>query len=308
MVSVSFVYPGFLLLLLIVPLFIIIYFLSLAYTKKKAVIFSNFEAVERIFGIEMFSKNFLALYINIAILCLMIFSIAGTVVSFETKTSSFSYVIAIDNSGSMKTKDIYPTRLDSAVESAKRFVDLLPIGTEVGVIEFAGDAKVLKEIDTSKIKTNFAIDSIEFGEIQGTNIYNAVVVANKLFGTSTAKAIILISDGQLNVGDAPQVIRYATRNNIIINTLAVGTEEGGLTEFNTLSKLDEDTLKSLAFNTEGDFFKISEEEDFDSSFNSILSGTDKEVSIDISLYLIFAALFLFIAGWLLHNFRFRIVP
>ena len=64
MVSFNFVYPFFLWFLLVVPLFFLIYFSSFMYHKKKSVVFSNFKALERFYGIEFFSKNFISLYIN----------------------------------------------------------------------------------------------------------------------------------------------------------------------------------------------------------------------------------------------------
>ena len=61
--GLAFVYPGFLFLLLLIPLFIGIYFLSFYYNKKKALVFPNFEAVERVFGVEIFfTKKSLALH------------------------------------------------------------------------------------------------------------------------------------------------------------------------------------------------------------------------------------------------------
>jgi Mg-chelatase subunit ChlD len=130
---------------------------------------------------------------------------------------------------------------------------MLPFGTEVGVISFSGDALVLQTPDSSKIRVKMALDNVDYGVIQGTNVYNALLAANKLFGGEQLKSVVLISDGQLNVADAPQIIRYINRNNLVVNTIAVGTEEGGLTEFDTISKVDEDFLKSLAFNSDGRF-------------------------------------------------------
>jgi len=232
-VEFTFLYPKFLSLLLLVPFFVMIYFFGIAYNNKKAILFANFEAMERFYDMEFFSKNFFALYINILILIAFIFAISGTAVSFNVDTSAFSYVIAIDNSDSMAAVDVYPNRLEAAKIAAKDFVDLLPVGVEIGVIGFSGDSAVLQTMDSSKLKVKVAIDSISYGPVQGTNIYNALITSNKLFEGKQIKSIILISDGQLNVGDAPQINSYIERNNLIVNTIAVGTTEGGLTEFNT---------------------------------------------------------------------------
>ncbi|MBM3234292.1 VWA domain-containing protein [Candidatus Pacearchaeota archaeon] len=306
--NISFLYPGFLLFLLLIPLIILIYFLSSFYNKKKAILFPNFEAVERVSGTDIFSKNFISLYFNIAIIFLIVVGISGAVIHIQANTSSYSFVIAIDNSGSMKAADIEPNRLEAAKSAAKNFADLLPFGVEVGVIGFSGDASVYGNMDNSKIRVKGAIDSIDFGEVQGTNIFNAVVAANKLLEKRKMKTIVLISDGQLNVGDTGQIIRYANRNNIIINTILAGTTEGGLTEWNTISKSDEDIMKSLAFNTDGKFFKVQAKSELENSFDDILKKQEREIKIDISLYLFIAALILICIDWWLFNFRFRTLP
>ena len=306
--ELSFLYPKFLALLLLVPFFVFVYFFSIIYNKKKAVLFANFEAMERFHDIEFFSKNFAALYVNIIVLVLLVLALAGTAVVFNVDTSAFSYVIAIDTSSSMATEDVFPNRLGAAVQEAKDFIDLLPIGVEVGIVAFSGDAEVMQIMDTSKLKLRMALDSIDYGRIQGTNIYNALITANKIFDLRQMKSVILISDGQLNVGDAPQIIRYINRNNLIVNTVGIGTEEGGVTEFDTISKVDEDFLKSLSFNSGGKFFRVKDIGDLDETFNSLIRETNKEVTIDLSFYLLLAAISMFTILWILYNLRFKVVP
>lgn len=303
-----FLYPKFLIFLLLVPLFVFVYFFSLIYSKKKAVVFSNFEAMERFYDVEFFSKNFFALYLNLAVLILLILSLAGTGISFKADTSVFSYVIAVDSSSSMSSDDLYPNRLEAARAGAKKFVDLLPVGVEVGVLEFSGDATVLQDLSSNKFKTNIALNAISYGETQGTNIYNALIAADKLFGDRQLKAVILISDGQLNVGDVSRIIKYIERNKLTVNTVAVGTDEGGVTGFNTVSEVDEDILKSLAFNSGGEFFRVKDVSDFDLLFDTLMNTMEAEVTVDLSFYFLIAAILMLTLLWVLHNFRFRVVP
>ena len=306
--ELTFLYPKFLSLLLLVPFFVFVYFFSIIYNKKKAILFANFEAMERFYDVEFFSKNFIALYVNLLVVVLMIFSLAGTSVSFNADTSDFSYVIAIDTSSSMGTSDVFPSRLGVAKEEAKKFVDILPIGVQIGVIGFSGDADVLQVPDSSKIKAKMALDEIDFGVIHGTNIYNALISANKVFGMEQKKSVILISDGQINTGDAPQIIRYINRNNLMVNTIAVGTIDGGLTEFDTISKVDEDFLKSLAFNSGGYFFRATDSEELEESFNTLITDTNKKITIDLTFYLLLSAIVIFTILWILDNLRLTVVP
>lgn len=306
--EITFLYPRLLLFLFLVPFFIFVYFFAITYNKKKAVLFANFEAMERFYDMEFFSKNFIALYVNLGVLILLVLGLAGTAVTFKADTSEFSYVIAVDTSTSMGANDIVPSRFVVAKSEAKKFIDSLPIGVEIGVIGFSGDANVLQELDTSKIKSKLALDEMDFGVIQGTNIYNALISANKMFGLRQRKSVVLLSDGQINVGDAPQIIRYLNRNNIIVNTIAVGTLEGGVTNYNTVSKLDEDFLKSLAFNSGGEFFRVTDADELETSFNSLITEVNTDVTVDLSIYFLMAAIITFAVLWVLYNLRLKVVP
>ncbi len=303
-----FLYPKFLAFLLLVPFFVFVYFFSLIYNKKKAVLFSNFEAMERFYDVEFFSKNFFALYMNLLVLILLVLALAGTGLSFVADTSVFSYVIAVDSSSSMSSDDIYPNRLEAARSGAKKFVELLPVGVEIGVMEFSGDASVLQYLDSNKLKVKMALDSIEYGEVQGTNIYNALIGADKLFGDRKLKSVILISDGQLNVGDVSRVIEYIDRNKLTVNTVAVGSEEGGEIVPNMISKVDEDILKALAFNSGGEFFRVKDVGDFDLLFDSLMNTMESEVTVDLSFYFLVGAILMLTLLWVLHNMRFRVLP
>ncbi len=297
--------------MLLIPFFVFVYFFGLAYTKKKSFVFSNFQALERFYGIEFFSKNFFVLYLNILILTFFVLSLAGAVVSFSATTSSYSYVLLIDNSGSMSTTDISPSRLVAAKSAAKKFVDSLPLGVNVGVIGFGGEAVVYSELVNDKMKIKMGIDNIDYGTVEGTNIYNAIISADRLFdkmGNEKFRSVIVISDGQVNVGEAPQIISFAERNDIVINTIGVGSEEGGVSKYNIISKVDIDFLRSLAFNSEGNFFRIEDVGSMEESFDLLVDKIDDEIDVDVSLYFLMGAVFLFTINWILFNLRFRVFP
>jgi len=304
---VSFDYPQLLLFLLFVPVFILAYFFSTLYTKRRSVNFSNFEAISRISGVEFFSKNLFSFYLNVIILVLIVLSLAGTNIVFEAKTSSFSYVFVIDNSRSMMADDFSPNRLTAAKDFAKEVVDGLPI-VNIGVVSFSGDAKVIQEMDSSKFKTKLSIDLIDFDNVQGTDVYDALIASNNLFNPIGNKAIILISDGQVNIGDTEKILNYAKTRKIVINALGVGTTGGGKTDFDTISKIDEDFLKALSFNTGGKYFRVNDSSIFDEAAFSLSDNTNKEVSLNMSMYFLIAAILILFVNWILFNFRFETIP
>lgn len=308
MVGISFTYPYFLLLLFLVPLFILIYFSSIFYNKKKAILFSNFEALERISDVEIFSKGISTLYINLAVVIFLAFAIAGTSISFDATSSVSSYVIMIDNSVSMKTLDVGDTRLEIAKSLAREFVDTLPVGTEIGILQFSGDVNTIQRLDTSKIKTKLAIDSVDFGEMQGTNLYSAIITADGILGSRKSKSLLIIGDGQFNLGDNAKAEEYIVKNGILVNAILVGTEEGGVTELGAISSADDSFFKILTFDTEGTLFRTNSKGELDKDLESIMTNKMKTVYMDLSLYLLGISLALILMNWILYNFRFRAIP
>ena len=308
MVGVSFNYPYVLFLLFLIPVFIIIYFLSILYNKKRAILFSNFEALSRISDVEIFSKGISTFYINLAVVLLLVFAAAGTVISFEAKSSVSSYVIMIDNSVSMKTADVGDTRMETAKRIAENFIDSSPVGTEFAVLQFSGEINVLQRLDSSKLKTRLAVSSANLGEIQGTNLYSAIITADGLLGNRKQKSVLILSDGQFNLGDNDKAEEYIVKNNIIVNAVLVGTEEGGETELGSVSRVDESVLKKLAFDTEGTLFRTDSSGKLDMNMEKILTLAQKTVYLDLSIYFLVVSLALILINWILYNFRFKSIP
>lgn len=301
--EINFVYPQMLLLLFILPLFILIYFSSLYYYKKKAIKFPNFEAMQRIFGVEIFSRNFISLYINLFILALLIFSLAGAIVSYDGRAA---FVLGIDNSDSMKTQDVLPNRLDAAKLAAEDFVKSFS-GGAFAVVSFAGKTNVLQEPDASAARTYLTISQIDFGSGGGTNIEEIVYSTNFILEGYDKKYLVLISDGQVE-GDLNRTIQYAKDNGIIIYPIAVGTLTGGLTENGVVSKVDEVTLQNLAFSTGGQYSRSEDLSSIEQSLSEISLDSNTKISLNISFYLLLAAITLFSINWIFNNFRFRTFP
>ena len=311
MVSFVFAHPHFLWFLILAPIFVFIHFFSLNYNRSKSLPFANFQAIERFYGIEFFSKNFLALYFQIIILILVVLGLAGMSVSFDADTSSHSFVLAIDSSGSMTATDLSPSRFEVAKGESKNFVNSLPVGVNVGVIGFSGDALIYQDLVNDKSLIKRSIDDVEIGSVEGTNIYNAIITANKLFTDKSdgrKKSIILMSDGQINVGDAPLIIDYATENDIVIHTIAVGTTEGGVTDLNVVSKADIDFLKAISFETGGQFVTADDFESFEEAYPTILEQMNLKVTLDLTTYILMVSLVLQLLYWISYSLKFKSFP
>ncbi len=303
----SFSHPQYLFFLFVIPLVFFIHLFALGSKKKKALKFANFESIARIEGIDFFSKNIVILFLNVFIILFLVFAISGLTFHTTAQSSDFSFVLAIDSSQSMNADDFSPNRITAAKQAAVDFVDSAPIGVKIGVISFSGSSKIEKDMIDRKDELKSAINGITIETIGGTDLYEAVLTGANLLKPVDSKAIVLLSDGQVNVGDIDEAIDYANRYNVVVHTIGMGTKEGGQAEYG-LSTLDEDSLKSLAYNTNGKYFSAENKENLTNAFSSLFNLTEMNVSIELFDYLLIIALILIVLEFLLNNTRYIHLP
>lgn len=300
----TFTHPQYLFLLFAIPIFFIIHFYSIGNRKRKALNFANFNAIARIKGIDFFSKNIILLILNSLIALSLIFAVSGLTVQVMKEASSFSFVILIDTSESMGTNDFFPDRLTVAKQTAVDFVESSPFGSRFGIVSFSGDAYIEQDITHDKTEIINSINNIKIEGYGGTDLFEAIITSSKMLQDEELKAIVLLSDGQINVGTIEQIIDHSQKREVIIHSIAMGTLEGGNTTYQTISKLDEDFLKGVSYNTEGKYFLAEDKIALSESFQDILIKTQKKVSIKLTTYLVLLSIFLFFIEFLLMNTRY----
>jgi len=298
----------YLFLLVLVPVLIFIHFVILRRKRSHALSFANFDAIARVKGIDIISKNLSSLILTAIILVLLILALSGLTYHRNLFASSFAFTIAIDASRSMEADDFLPNRLEVAKQTAMAFVDSSPPGSKMAVISFAGNAFIEQDLTEQKPFIKQAIKNIQISSVGGTDINEAVITGTNLLRDSEAKSIIILSDGALNVGSIDDAIDYATKNNIIVHVIGIGTVEGGSTTYGGLSKLDEDVLKSMAFNTGGQYFEVENREQLEESFRTVLGLKLGKVGFDLTHYLLLITLVLFVVEYVLTNTRYRVFP
>lgn len=305
--EIVFTNPTYLILLFLVPLVVIVYFVSLKSKKKYALNFANFDAIARIKGIDLYSKNISGLVITILIIALLTFSISGLTISRNVNTSASAFVLAIDVSKSMEADDFTPNRLESAKSSAENFVDALPLGTKVGVVSFSGNSKIEIFPTDDSFLVKRSLEDIPISSIGGTDIYEAIITSVNLLEGQDGKALVILSDGQLNVGDFQGSLSYAIEKNVVVHTVAIGTPEGGNTSFG-VSRLDESSLRSVAFETGGSYFRVVDDEDLVRSLSEIVSLRVSKVPLDLSQESAIGAILLIFVYFILVNTKLRVFP
>ena len=187
-------------LVAIIPLIIFIHFFSLKHTKRRALQFANFEALERVTGTQVLSKNLTMLYIRLAMVILFVLALSGMKFEYYGSATDRAFVLAIDSSASMKATDINPNRLEAAKSAALTFIDTLPEGSKAGVVSFAGTALIERSITDNKEELKDAITNIQINEMGGTDLFSTIITSANLLMDFQLYMISIVSHKNRSIG------------------------------------------------------------------------------------------------------------
>lgn len=311
--EISFVNPDYLYLLGVLPILVVIHFISIKYVKRRALRLANFEAIKRVIGEQIVSKNFGLLFVRFVVLLFLIMGLAEMTLWYKGDAVTSNYVIAIDASGSMLADDFQPNRLSAAKEASIIFLSQLKTKTKVGVISFSGIAYVENRMTESFSDVKTSINEIEIKSVHGTALGEALKgSANMLLNEQKASSIILLTDGRENVAsetELEKVINYVKENHIVVNTIGIGTVAGGvLPETGMVSTLDEDTLKNIAEETGGKYFRVEDRQQMEEAFSNIIETGVDNIPIRLKGPLLTIVFLLLIVEWILANTKYRAIP
>ena len=268
--EIIFTTPEYLWLLLSLPVLIFIHFTTMQNTRRRAFKFANFEAIQRITGGEVLSKNLTLLLLRLIIISFFIFAISGMSFVYQGLGSKYDFVIAIDNSNSMIVDDLPPTRLDAAKITARNFIDKISPDNNIGIVSFSSTSRIHSPLTQDRIKLKQDIAGIEISGVGGTNIGEALVTsANLLLGSGNARSVVLITDGQSNVGiPISDAVDYVNLRQVTVYAIGIGTEQGS-DFFGANLVLDEQSLQNIAESTSGEYFKVEDINELGDAYNQI---------------------------------------
>ena len=206
-------------------------------------------------------------------------------VSKRTKTTrGIDIVMAIDVSASMLAKDLKPNRLEALKEVATDFINKRP-NDRIGIVVYAGESFTQTPITSDKRIVKNAIRKLRWGDLEGgTAIGMGLGSAVNRLKESKAKSkvIILLTDGVNNAGfvDPKTATELAKELAIKVYTIGLGTNgmalfpyaqdaSGGLLFRNAQVEIDESLLKFIAEQTEGAYFRATDNDKLASIYDNI---------------------------------------
>ncbi|MES2911581.1 MAG: VWA domain-containing protein [Pseudomonadota bacterium] len=262
----TFLWPEFLWLLLVLPLLVLLYVWLLRRKKKMALRYASLSIVREAMGKGQTFRRHIPPILFLLSLAAMLIASSRPFAVVTLPSQRETIILAMDVSGSMRATDVKPNRLVAAQDAAKAFLKELPRNVRVGIVAFAGTASVVQPSTLAREDLVAAIDKFQLQ--RGTAIGNGIVVslaeifpqagisldamqngrdrqrgvsldqagkdkdAKPAFvpvapGSYTSAAIILLTDGQRTTGvDSLEAAKVAADRGIRVYTVGVGTVDG----------------------------------------------------------------------------------
>lgn len=200
-------------------------------------------------------------------------------------------MLCIDISGSMNETDLYSgntpaTRMSVVKNVAQDFVSRRE-GDRIGLIMFGTKAYVQSPLTHDHETVQHFLSEARVGLAgRSTAIGDAIGLGVKRLRERPAEArvLVLLTDGENSEGavDPLDAARLAADNDIRVHTIGVGSESRGGLLGRALgmrnSELDEVTLKSIAEQTGGQYFRARDQRELEQIYRSIdkLEPTQKD--------------------------------
>lgn len=200
-------------------------------------------------------------------------------------------IFALDVSRSMLANDIEPNRLIRAKQFIKTCMNEMS-NNRIGLVVFAGKAyrQVPLTVDFNAAKLILDNAHPDMMPSQGTVLADAIELANESFSTKDMKykAIVLISDGEDHDENAVEAAKEAHKTGTIIYTVGIGSPNGALIKDpqtnapklddngdEVITKLNETTLKTIAQDTDGEYFLLNNVNSTADKLIAALDGMEK---------------------------------
>jgi Ca-activated chloride channel family protein len=171
----TFIWMDMLWLLLLVPLLIGAYIWLLRRRKKAALRYANLAIVKQAMGKGVGWRRHMPPALLLLALTVLIVAVARPAAVIELASSRATVILSMDVSGSMRARDVEPSRMVAAQEAAKEFIRKQPADVQVGIVAFASAAVLVQAPTIDREALYQAINSFDLR--RGTAVGSGVLVA-----------------------------------------------------------------------------------------------------------------------------------
>lgn len=292
-------------------LLLLAYLLAQRSRRKAAVRFSSVDLLASVAPRRPGWQRHLPTAAFLAALLLFVLAFAQPARLIRTPKQRATVVLTLDTSGSMIATDISPSRLAAAQQAARRFVQALPSGIQVGLVAFSTDANVLAAPTSDRATVLADINSLQAGGGTATaaairlsvEAISALPVAKG--GKKAPGTVVLMSDGAPTLGEnglSPEASvlneeAAAKAAGVKINTIAFGTEDATVTIDGEVIPVPADpaAMAQIASSTGGHTFSAKSADQLKSVYSEIGRAVGYDVTHrDITAWFIAIAMALLV--------------
>ena len=171
----TFIWMDMLWLLALVPLLIGAYIWMLRRRKKSALRYANLAIVKQAMGKGVGWRRHVPPALLLAAITVLIIAVARPAAVVELASSRATVILSMDVSGSMRARDVEPSRIVAAQEAAKAFIKNQPADVQIGIVAFASAAVLVQAPTIDREALYQAINSFDLR--RGTAVGSGVLVA-----------------------------------------------------------------------------------------------------------------------------------
>ncbi len=244
-------WPGFLVLLGLIPLLIVAYIWVLRRRRRFAVRYSSLALLRAALPHQSRLRRHLPFALFLVAVASLVIALGRPVSIVAVPTDQTTIILAIDVSRSMCSTDIQPNRILAAEAAAISFIQRQKSSTQIGIVAFSSFAELIRPPTTDGDSLRAAVESLTTGfrTAIGSGILKSIDaiaevdknVAPSVTDTSSGikptpvpkgayapDIIVLLTDGASNTGPLPlDAAKQAADRGIRVYTIGFGTARGG---------------------------------------------------------------------------------
>jgi Ca-activated chloride channel family protein len=305
----TFLWPGFIFLLGLVPVMIAAYVWSLR-RRRVGLRYSSLALVRAALPRYSRLKRHLPFAIFLLALGSLIFTLGRPMQMMSVPSGQTTIILALDVSGSMRQQDVLPSRLQAAKSAALSFIEGQKASARIAIVAFAGWAELIQPATTDRDALQRAVVSLTTarGTAIGSGILESIDAIAELDpsvapsvtdpfsepdvvpvpqGAYVPHIIVLLTDGVATTGPLPlEAAQQAVDRGVRVYTIGFGTENGqeGFGRGGSFGGgnqgqpgrgggfrrgIDEETLKQIAGMSGGEYYAASSASELLSVFEGL---------------------------------------
>ena len=246
----TWLWPSFLYLLILIPLLIVAYILILRRRRRFAVRYSSLALVRDALPRQSWLRRHLPFIFFLAALTGLIIALARPVSIVSVPAGKATIILTIDVSRSMCSTDIQPTRIQAAENAALSFIQRQSSNTQIGLVAFSSFAELIQPPTSDRNLLDAAVKSLMVGRRTaiGSGILAALDAISQVDknvapsitdsnpgiepapvpkGAYVPDIIVLLTDGVNNTGPLPlDAAQQAEDRGVRVYTIGFGTPNG----------------------------------------------------------------------------------